>query len=194
MDKRIIKTKKNIKKTLVSLLKIYSFEKITISEICRVGEIGRITFYTYYEDKYALIDDIFYDLWLEADADYKNMQGLNNPTKIPQKSYHNMLCCVLNLYDTNMDFLQYVAPEKNPYLYSSFSQEVFKYISKYVKQHEEVLPLRYPSGLVTSLMCNGIWGVINECNSLNYPFNKTREIALNMFHDLIISALMEKRN
>lgn len=47
-DKRITKTKRNIKNTVIKLLSNTQFEKITVSELCRIGEISRITFYTYY--------------------------------------------------------------------------------------------------------------------------------------------------
>lgn len=50
-DKRITKTKRNIKATLTALLQEMPFEKISVAEICRRGDISRITFYAHYEDK-----------------------------------------------------------------------------------------------------------------------------------------------
>ena len=65
-DKRITKTKRNIKATLTDILQEMPFEKISVAEICRRGDISRITFYAHYEDKYALAEEIFSDHMQEA--------------------------------------------------------------------------------------------------------------------------------
>ena len=66
-DRRIIKTKKTIKSTLIGILQEMPFEKITVTEICSRGIISRITFYTHYEDKYVLAEELFSDYIAEED-------------------------------------------------------------------------------------------------------------------------------
>ena len=61
-DRRIIKTKKNLKATLIGMMSEIAFEQISITELCKRAEISRITFYSHYSDKYALVDDIFNDM------------------------------------------------------------------------------------------------------------------------------------
>ena len=61
-DRRVIKTKKNLKATLIEMMGEISFEQISITELCKRAEISRITFYAHYSDKYALADDIFSDM------------------------------------------------------------------------------------------------------------------------------------
>ena len=61
-DKRIRKTKRNLKDTLVELLMEVPFEQISITELCKRADISRITFYSHYSDKYALVDEIFADM------------------------------------------------------------------------------------------------------------------------------------
>ena len=78
-DKRITKTKRNIKATLTALLQEMPFEKISVAEICRRGDISRITFYAHYEDKYALAEEIFSDHVQEAQDKYHMLQAENNP-------------------------------------------------------------------------------------------------------------------
>ena len=78
-DKRIIKTRRNIKSTMIRILQTKPFEKITVSELCREGQISRITFYTYYDDKYALIDEMVADYIREADADYHRSNSRITP-------------------------------------------------------------------------------------------------------------------
>lgn len=58
MDRRIKYTKKIIKDTLIDLLNKKDIKKITVSEICKIADINRATFYRYYLDIYDLLDKI----------------------------------------------------------------------------------------------------------------------------------------
>lgn len=58
MDRRIKYTKKVIKETLIALLNEKEINKITVSEICKIADINRATFYRYYLDVYDLLDKI----------------------------------------------------------------------------------------------------------------------------------------
>ena len=58
MDRRIKYTKKVIKDTLLELLDEKDIKKITVSEICKICDINRATFYRYYLDVYDLLDKI----------------------------------------------------------------------------------------------------------------------------------------
>ena len=48
MDRRVKYTKKIIKDTFLNLLKEKEISKITVSEICKLSDINRATFYRYY--------------------------------------------------------------------------------------------------------------------------------------------------
>ncbi len=58
MDRRIKYTKKIITETFIQLLSEKDITKITISEICKIADINRATFYRYYLDIYDLLDKI----------------------------------------------------------------------------------------------------------------------------------------
>lgn len=58
MDRRIKYTKKIITETFLSLLEEKEINKITVSEICKLADINRATFYRYYIDIYDLLDKI----------------------------------------------------------------------------------------------------------------------------------------
>ncbi len=61
MDKRIKKTQKAIKQTILNLLQEKQIEEITVTDICEESEIVRRTFYAHYTDKYDLIEHIMDD-------------------------------------------------------------------------------------------------------------------------------------
>ena len=51
-------TKKHIFNTFLSLLKESSIEKITVNALCSAAGIAKSTFYSYFEDKYSVLDGI----------------------------------------------------------------------------------------------------------------------------------------
>ena len=55
-DSRAIRTKKSITLALISLLKEKSFEKITIQDILDRTPVTRGTFYSYFCDKYEIVE------------------------------------------------------------------------------------------------------------------------------------------
>lgn len=57
MDKRKEKTKRAIKSAFMELRIKKSLEKITVKELRELAYINKSTFYSHYEDIYALSDD-----------------------------------------------------------------------------------------------------------------------------------------
>ena len=58
MDRRTKYTKKVIMDTLIDLLSKKDIKKITVSEICKIADVNRATFYRYYLDEYDLLSKI----------------------------------------------------------------------------------------------------------------------------------------
>jgi len=57
-DLRVIKTKKNIRESFISLLHHKNFNDITVQNILDTALINRTTFYKYYKDKYDLAEQL----------------------------------------------------------------------------------------------------------------------------------------
>ena len=111
-DKRILKTKRSLKKAMTEMLDREDFEHISITELCGRAEVSRITFYSHYSDKYALLDDIFNDLLAVGTEDYYRRQKENNPGGKLTAGYVNMLDSILKVYYDRFDFFQHTDPEK----------------------------------------------------------------------------------
>ena len=58
MDLRIAKTEKAIKNAYIELRAKKPPEKITVTELCRLASINKSTFYSHYQDMYALADSL----------------------------------------------------------------------------------------------------------------------------------------
>ena len=98
-DRRVIKTKKNLKATLIEMMGEISFEQISITELCKRAEIRRITFYAHYSDKYALADDIFSDMLQIGTDIYRTKQEKENPTECRSEIFPEENCRFLVFWD-----------------------------------------------------------------------------------------------
>lgn len=58
MDLRIVKTREQIRDAFLTLRDRFSPEKIKVKDICRIAMINKTTFYKYYEDSFALTEEI----------------------------------------------------------------------------------------------------------------------------------------
>lgn len=194
-DKRIIKTKRNLKNTMISILsRQVPFEKITVSEICREGETSRITFYTHYDDKYDLLEEIFGDYIAEAESDYYALQAKNNPKGVALQGYYNMLDSILNLYRNNIELFSVISQDKNPYLFAAFYQHIFSRVNGYIIKRSDQMKPKYPVRQMSSLICNGLLGVITDCYNGSVPHEEQRESIMSMFNDIIKSDIFDSSN
>ena len=166
-DKRITKTKRNIKATLTAILQEMPFEKISVAEICRRGDISRITFYAHYEDKYALAEEIFSDHVQEAQDKYHMLQAENNPKNNGFIGYQNLLDAILSLYYDNYTFFSHTTSSENPYLCFPFHQ-------------------------TAALICNGLFGVINSCVADHLSEAETRALVRDIYAVLLSSDMFEE--
>ena len=57
-DRRIIKTKKKLKDTLVKLIQEKTIDKITVKELVEQADLNRGTFYFHYKDIYNFLETI----------------------------------------------------------------------------------------------------------------------------------------
>lgn len=66
IDGRVRYTKMVIRQSFLSLLKEQAVDKITVSDICRLAEINRATFYRHYENQYGILSELELNLLAEA--------------------------------------------------------------------------------------------------------------------------------
>lgn len=161
-DKRIKKTKKYLKQTLMDLLTQKTFDQITVKEICDKSEISRVTFYTHYNDKYDLVEDIAKDMIKIAKDEYYRLQEKNNPTKDYIVGYCNLLDCILTMYYENINFFSHTNVNENPYLNFAFYKYVLDHVKTHAQKKSVALKLKYDAKKIAGFLCYGVWGFINE--------------------------------
>ena len=189
-DKRIAKTKKNLKNAMIAMLGEKDFEHITITELCRAAEISRITFYSHYSDKYALLDEIFDDILKLGTEDYYRRQRENNPTGRLAAGYVNMLDAILQLYSDRFDFFRHTDPEKNPYLASRLYSIVLETVEQHTLHVKKRMRLKYSPRKIAGFVCFGMFGFVNESREENTPMDELLPQARVLLTDLIRSGIL----
>ena len=170
-DKRITKTKRALKSALLELLTTQAFDVISITELCKIANVSRITFYTHYKDKFALLDDIFNDMLIIGKEGYHRRQEENNPENNLTQGYLNVLDSILSLYYERYDFFQHVVPETNPYLKASYS-------------------LKYSARQIAGFICFGLFGFISESYTSKVPLEQVQAGARQLLTDLLQSKIL----
>ncbi len=186
-DKRIIKTKKNLKNTFIKLLINKPFDKITIKEICNASDTSRVTFYAHYKDKYDLIEDISKDMIGVAKNEYQKLQNENNPEKNSVKSYCNFLDCILNVYYDDYEFFSHISPYENPYLNFALYDYILKYLKIHTQKRSNLLKPKYGLRKIAGFLCYGCLGFIKESNNKE----DSKETVSNELKD-ILKKLLER--
>ncbi len=162
IDKRILKTKKNLKDTMVLLLAEKPFEQITVTEICKVSATSRVTFYSHFADKYELLEEMFQDMVEWATGNFFRLQRLNNSDGDVAKGWLNVLDSIFALFREKQAFLRHATLEENPYLYFCFSRYLTRTVLQYMEACGGAKQSAFTSAQLTGFICNGLWGFISE--------------------------------
>lgn len=189
-DKRIAKTKRSLKKALTEMLERENFEHISITELCRRAEVSRITFYSHYSDKYALLDDIFNDMLEIGTKDYNRRQKENNPSGRLTAGYVNMLDSILHLYYGRFDFFQHTDPETNPYLASRMYSIILETVEMHTLHIKKQLHLKYSPKKIAGFVCFGMFGFINGAHNEKVPPEEIKNEARTLMTDLLRSGIL----
>ncbi|MCC8028230.1 MAG: TetR/AcrR family transcriptional regulator C-terminal domain-containing protein [Lachnospiraceae bacterium] len=159
-DRRTKYTKSVIRQALFELLTDRPINKITVTDICKKADINRSTFYSYYEDVYALLTSIQNDLFEDI---------------VFTLSKENWFEDVLKLVDDNKDLCQVLL---GPHGDSSFIRQlIYLGYENSMKVWKETYPNATPELLdyFYAYMSSGVIGVLENWVCSDYKLS-TQEV------------------
>lgn len=189
-DKRIKKTKKYLKQTLIKLLDKETFEQITVTRLCDEADVSRITFYTHYSDKYDLAEDIFQDMIEIGTAEYDELQRTNNPDGSIVTGFTNVMDAILDLYYGEYDFFKHTLPDSNPYLAFTFYNHVLETVEHHTNKERSRHTFKYTTPQITGFLCYGLLGFINESRNEQTDIAQIKRDSHRLLNDLLCSGIM----
>lgn len=72
-DRRVRRTKKALKESLISLIQEKEFREISVKDIVQLADLNRGTFYKHYQYKEDLLEEVIDDVILDLIASYRDL-------------------------------------------------------------------------------------------------------------------------
>lgn len=185
IDKRILKTKKNLYEGLLEVMKNKEFEEIKVSDICEKALTNRSTFYDHFSDKYELLTSLIEDLKKELKDTLEN--NIKQTTSL--KEYYMMIIKILlNHISSNIDIYNSILKKNNnsivmDMMYETIYKDIEKEIEKYEKNNS------IPAEIITKFY---VTAVSNIClDFIRYPKKYKKDNIINYLEILIPSNIYE---
>ena len=190
MDRRIIKTKRSLKEALIELMNEKSFEKITVTEICDRAYTSRITFYTYYTDKYNLLHEIFMDQESKAEEKFAALQEQNNPQRDPAIGINNLVTILTGINIPGIKSSSYLL--RNTDLLFFYFKFLTENLEKLETEFADQMTTDYTLRNLNTFLILGLWGFIHADDQEDISEKTMNEVCA-LIQDLMTSNIFRKR-
>lgn len=162
-NRRIRITKMLIRDAFLEILKTTPFEKISVTQICKVAEINRATFYAHFEDTRQLLNEI----------ENSVMEQIPVPADIPtiytEDSFQKMLEEFFTYIQKNAEMFSLLMNTGNDRFSQRLIQNVFeRYSAQALIAQSQIA--RY--GYIFSI--NGVIGLTKEWMTSGFPLSPER--------------------
>lgn len=191
-DKRIAKTRQNLRGALVALAGEKAFEQITVTELCKRANTSRITFYAHYDDKFQLLDEVFETMRASASKEFYRLQRENNRENDEVQSYCNLMNCILDTYFGQTPLFSHATPYKSPYLFYKLHSYIEKNVVDYVERWHKSMPHNLPLQDVVVFLSSGLWAVMWRAQSEGRPLDEARADAEKLLRAFLQSGALQK--
>ena len=105
-DLRIQKTYTALARAFTDLLKVKSFEQITVKELCDSAVVRTATFYNHFADKYEFADFVIRDMLLRYHRDASDLSRLSG-----HAYYESLISGAFSLLENNTELLRSLASD-----------------------------------------------------------------------------------
>lgn len=146
-DRRTKYTKTVIRQALFDLLQDKPITKITVTDICKIADINRSTFYSYYEDVYALLTSIQNELFENVVFTLASENWFDDLLKLVDQNKD--LCQVLIGPHGDTSFIRQL-------MYLGYDNSLKMWGETYPKASPELLDYAY------AYMSNGVIGILES--------------------------------
>lgn len=190
MDKRILKTKKALHDALLDLLVTKPLSGITVTDICKLANTGRVTFYIYYDNKYDLFEECLDDIYDNAIQRFSELQAENKEHDF-YKSISNMLDVFYYVLDLNIF-------SNNLNEYSSFFMRLcYRFLMKILEAFDTeansggyTLNKRYNRKEINSFLAFGVIGFVNTFG-LDFDRDSVKDYISCLLFDILHGNLIQ---
>lgn len=154
-DRRVRRTKRNLKKAFILLMENKPYHNITVTDIVEKADYNRTTFYRHYQDKEELVEDLVNEMLT------KLIDAFRNPYKNVKYVHVN------NLSPSKVIIFDYILEHKSFYLLWKDSEGIPGFQEQFIKTminlHKE--DINYSTNEIEEepfiiYKAYGVWGLI----------------------------------
>ena len=141
-DRRAKRTAVQIKETMFSLIKTKAIHEINVSEICKLCQINRATFYDHYRDVFDLVQDMEQDILLA-------LQGLMDTVSPEEMEAGDVSRLFFYFLEEHRDpLLLLITSERSREFCAVLDARLMPFFEKKIRQNYEI-----PEGMEVRLRC-----------------------------------------
>ena len=181
LDRRIRKSQKSLKDALLTLMQTKDFKDISITDIVRLADLNRGTFYKHYQDKEELlaeiIDEVIKDLTISYRAPYENL------TEFEMSKLTASAIKIFEHVETHANFYTLLGKSNIlTGLQTRVCDELIQLISHDLSNN--LINTKINAKLIASYQAYAIWGMITEWvdSEFSYPTSYMAEQLLEILH------------
>ncbi|HEY2491677.1 MAG TPA: TetR/AcrR family transcriptional regulator [Paenibacillus sp.] len=157
-DVRVIRTRKLLKSTLLSLLDVKPFDEIKIKEIAEKAGVNRVTYYDHYSSKGELLSELISDVLSEYEDIIEGMQGVTHSQR-PSAKYMKTIRLSVGHIKKHCDFykimlLTHGVPDFSNRLHEQMSQSLHHVMYRMNHVHPDI-----ESDVLVNWIIGGVIGV-----------------------------------
>lgn len=161
-DMRTRRTKKSLKKAISYLIINESIESISVTDICKKADINRVTFYTHYQDKYALLHELLHDIIELIDRE-NQLYFQKNKTGDIIKDYTNMIShSVYKICFENKLLIKALSNQENLIFTKMVEDIVVKEGIKHITAINNLVEYKYPNEFTIQFLLGGFSKLVFE--------------------------------
>ncbi len=158
---RVQLTKKSVQDAVLSMLKKYNINKISILKLCQVAGINRTTFYNYYGSQYDVLNEI-------AEKYLENTSNTIIKDLDSGKSLVESLSKVLLFIKDNMEFAKLVLEQDNYDIVSKITVSLPRFDNLLIERLDKNLNLNERNAISSFIQYGTVrllkeW-ILNGCN------------------------------
>ena len=141
-DRRARRTAVQIKETMFSLMQAKAIHEIKVSEICKLCQINRATFYDHYRDVFDLVQDMEQDIHL----DLQQLMETVSPENTAPETVSRLFFAFLAEHRESLNLL--ISSERSREFCTRLDEQLMPFFEKKIRQSYEI-----PQGMEMELRC-----------------------------------------
>ena len=162
IDMRTKRTKKALKHAMYKLLLEKSYEKISVTDLCELAEVNRVTFYTHYSDKSELLNELLEEISKSIEEE-SNKYLKTHQSEDPIRDYALMVTnSIYHVCVKNKDVISSLNKQQSVLLLGIIDQIMIKRGLETLEKLKDEIHLNFPPDFIIKFLLGGVSKVTYE--------------------------------